>query len=232
MYDHWRGNFYPEDIPKKKWLHYYSEKLNTLELNVTFYRLPKKDTFIHWKEDTPENFVFSLKGSRYISHIKRLKDVSEEVDLFFERASELGKKLVIVLWQFPPRFSVSMERLEKFLITLRRYPFRNAFEFRNESWKCQDVEMLLKDWCYSFCMADWPGFLKEMPVTTDYIYIRRHGEEGRYNTYYTDEQLERDKRLIDGYIRKGVEDVFIYFNNDYRGYAPENALTLKKMLQK
>ncbi len=232
MYNHWKDNFYPGDIPKKRWFHYYCGIFNTVELNVTFYRLPKKDTFTHWRDSTPENFVFSIKGSRYISHIKRLKDVSEAVDRFFERALELGEKLLIVLWQFPPQFRANIRNLEKFISNLRRYHVNNAFEFRNESWVCSDVEMLLKESGYCFCMADWPEFLQEMSITTDYIYIRRHGKEGRYNTWYGDEQLGNDKKMIDRYIRKGIKDVFIYFNNDYMGYAPQNALTLKEMLQK
>ena len=232
MYDHWRGNFYTEGIAKNRWFEYYFGQFDAVELNVTFYRLPKTETFRKWKESTPEDFVFALKGSRYISHIKHLSDVSESAERFFESALELGKKLKVVLWQFPPQFGKDIERLGRFLDILEPYRVRNAFEFRHESWLSKETDGLLKKYKYCYCMADWPEFLKEVTLTTTYAYIRRHGHGGSYDTNYSDEELKKDKKLIQSLNMKGVKDVYIFFNNDYRGYAPKNALTLKKLLGK
>lgn len=232
MYDHWKGNFYPDNIPKKEWFPYYAARFDSVELNVTFYRLPKRETFLRWRDITPEDFVFSLKGSRYISHVKRLSDVSEAVDRFFERASGLGEKLGVVLWQFPPRFDIDMKRFEQFLETLHVYTYKNAFEFRNRSWICPEVETVLKESGYCFCMADWPEFLKDPPLTADYIYIRRHGQGGHYDTLYSREQLLNDVKTVKRFHGRGVRDAFIFFNNDYMGYAPRNALTLKDLFVK
>ena len=230
MYEHWRGAFYPEDLARSKWFHYYIERFDTVELNVTFYRLPKIETFRKWKDTTPGNFRFALKGSRYITHIKRLNDVSEAVEKFFSGALELDKKLSIVLWQFPPNFGKDIERLEQYLDILKPYKVRSAFEFRNGSWLCNETDALLKKYKYCYCMADWPEFLNALTLTTSYAYIRRHGHGGNYDTNYSDEELKKDKQLIQTLQRKGVKDVYIFFNNDYKGYSPKNALTMKKLI--
>ncbi len=230
MYEHWRGTFYPEDLARSKWFHYYIERFDTVELNVTFYRLPKIETFRKWKETTPGNFRFALKGSRYITHIKRLNDVSEAVEKFFSGALELDKKLSIVLWQFPPNFGKDIGRLEQYLDILKPYKVRSAFEFRNGSWLCKETDALLKKYKNCYCMADWPEFLNDLTLTTSYAYIRRHGHGGNYDTNYSDEELKKDKQLIQTLQRKGVKDVYIFFNNDYKGYSPKNALTMKKLI--
>ncbi len=230
MYDHWKGNFYPDGVTKNRWFQYYSEHFDSVELNVTFYRLPKIETFRKWKETTPKNFTFALKGSRFITHVKRLNEVSEAVERFFEGALELGIKLSIVLWQFPPQFGLNSERLERFLEILKPYKIRSAFEFRHESWICDETSALLKKYKYCYCMADWPGFLKDVPLTTSYAYMRRHGHGGNYDTFYSDEELKDDRKLIRSLHKKDAKDVYIYFNNDYMGYAPKNALTLKHII--
>lgn len=231
LYDHWKERFYPTTIPKNKWFQYYVEKFTTVELNVTFYRLPKAETVIRWRNITPDDFAFSIKGSRYISHLKRLKDVPDAVERFFHSAHELGGKLAVVLWQFPPQFSIDLQRLKEFIFLLKQYKRRNAFEFRHESWICTDVEELLREAGYCFCMADWPEFLRGLPVTSDYIYIRRHGHGGQYDTLFSETELKKDRDMIKKYERKGIRDVFLYFNNDYMAYAPKNALILKKLMK-
>jgi len=130
-YRDWKGNFYPEYLPQKKWLEYYCTVFKTVELNVTFYRLPLVTTVEKWYAETPSDFAFSLKGSRFITHIKRLLDPEESLDLFFERAMLLKEKLKVVLWQFSPGFKIDLERLSRFLKLLENYPVRNTFEFRN-----------------------------------------------------------------------------------------------------
>jgi uncharacterized protein YecE (DUF72 family) len=228
-YREWKGDFYPEDLPQKRWLAYYCTVFKTVELNVTFYRLPPVKTFEKWYAETPPDFVFSLKGSRFITHIKRLLDPEEPLDLFFERALRLNEKLKVVLWQLSPGFKVNLERLSRFLKLLGNYPVRNTLEFRNESWMTEKTVDLCKDSKVGLCMADWPAFLNDLPVTSDFVYIRRHGEGGNYATNYATTALKKDARRIKNYVKNG-KDVFIYFNNDFRGYAPRNARELTEML--
>lgn len=121
-YGGWKGNFYPPDLPQKKWLDFYCKIFNTVELNVTFYRLPLASTFSKWHNETPSDFVFSIKGSRFITHIKRLLDPQEPLEIFFERALNLKEKLRVVLWQFSPSFKINIERLKFFLKLLKNYP--------------------------------------------------------------------------------------------------------------
>ncbi len=229
-YRHWRGNFYPEDLPQRKWFEYYCTVFNTVELNVTFYRLPLPKTFDKWHNETPDDFVFSLKGSRFITHIKRLVEPKEPLELFFERALRLKEKLKVVLWQFSPGFKIEIERLENFLKLHKKYPVRNTLEFRHESWITDDVIDLCKEDDVSLCMADWPEFVDDLPVTSDFVYIRRHGEGGSYATCYSKAELRRDAKRIKSYL-KDKKDIFIYFNNDYHGYAPKNAKELREMVK-
>ena len=230
-YRDWKGNFYPDDLPQKKWLEYYCTVFKTVELNVTFYRLPLVTTFESWYAGTPPDFAFSLKGSRFITHIKKLSDPEGPLDLFFERALHLKEKLKVVLWQFSPGFKVDLERLRRFLKLLENYPVRNTLEFRNESWMIKDTIDLCRDSKVSLCMADWPEFFDDLPVTSDFVYIRRHGEGGSYATSYSKKALRKDAGRIRSYL-KNWKDVFIYFNNDFHGYAPLNALELTEMLQR
>lgn len=229
-YKHWRGNFYPEDLPQKSWFSHYRSVFATVELNVTFYRTPTADTFRHWHDESPENFSFAVKGSRYITHIKRLVDVESALSRFFGPAHELQEKLQVVLWQFPPQFKADLPRLERFLDQIAPYHKRNTLEFRNESWLTDEVVELCKSRNVSLCMADHPIFLDRLPITADFVYIRRHGMEGSYNGYYSKEQLEKDALRIKSYLERKL-DVFIYFNNDIGGAAPQNAQELAELLR-
>lgn len=231
LYDHWKGVFYPEDLPKKRWFEYYCKKFATVELNVTFYRLPDKETFTKWHKETPPNFLFSLKGSKFITHVKKLKASEEPVDTFFSRALALKEKLGVVLWQLPPALKADPARLAEFLELLRPYRVRNAFEFREGTWISKKVISLLERENACLCMADWPDFLDDLPVTADFVYIRRHGEGGSYATCYSPEQLKANAMRIRKYLKQKT-DVFIYFNNDALGYAPKNARELKAILKK
>lgn len=144
LYDHWRGTFYPEDLPKNHWLEYYSRHFSTVELNVTFYRLPERETFAKWYVLTPDDFVFSLKGSRFVTHVKKLKDCAEPIEAFFSRASVLKEKLGVILWQLPPNFNLDIERFKEFLEALKPYNMRNTFEFRNKTWINKKIFTLLE----------------------------------------------------------------------------------------
>ncbi len=226
----WKENFYPPDLPQRKWFEYYCTVFDTVELNVTFYRLPLAKTFDKWYKETPDDFVFSLKGSRFITHIKRLVEPKESIELFFERALRLKEKLKVVLWQFSPGFKIEIERLQNFLKLLKKYSVRNTLEFRHESWITDEVINLCKEHDVSLCMADWPEFIDDLSVTSDFVYIRRHGEGGSYATCYSKTELKKDAKRIKNYLKNG-EDVFIYFNNDYHGYAPRNAKELIGMVK-
>lgn len=231
MYRHWRGNFYPEGLAQAKWLGHYAERFTTVELNVTFYRLPEKNAFAKWRAETPEDFRFALKGSKFITHIKRLLSPKEPLKRFMEGATLLEEKLGVVLWQLPPNFRKDAGRLEDFIIALRPYGVRHAFEFREESWMDGEVAALLENEGHAVCSADWPPFADEPPATAGFHYIRRHGHGGSYDTCYTRNELMRDARRIRRFLKSGM-DVFIYFNNDAWGFAPQNALELKEILKK
>ncbi|NJD54845.1 MAG: DUF72 domain-containing protein [Nitrospirae bacterium] len=229
-YRQWKGNFYPEDLSPKQWLRYYATVFNAVELNVTFYRLPLARTFEQWYGETPTGFVFLLKGSRYITHIRRLLDPREPLETFFERALRLQDKLKVVLWQFSPGFGINKERLKKFLALLKKYPVRNTLEFRNRNWITDEVIGLCRDHDVSLCMADWPEFIDDLPTTADFVYMRRHGEGGDYASDYPKAALVTDAERIRKYLTAG-KDVYICFNNDARGFAPKNARELMELLK-
>ncbi|MEW6602290.1 MAG: DUF72 domain-containing protein [Nitrospirota bacterium] len=230
LYDSWRGAFYPEDLPHKKWLSFYMRKFDTVELNVTFYRLLKKEAFERWYKETPPGFRFSLKGSRFITHVKKLKDVELPLSTFFNATAPLLEKLEVILWQLPPNLRLNMKNLEDFVENLKPYPVRHVFEFRHKSWLVKKVFNLMSAANIGICMADWPEFINDLPPTADFVYIRRHGEGGSYATNYTPEQLKNDAKKIKEYMKLG-KDVYIYFNNDAFAYAPKNAQELKTILE-
>lgn len=221
-YRHWRGLFYPDKLPQSLWFDYYCTRFTSLELNVTFYRLPKPDPFDHWQFASPAGFTFTAKGSRYITHLKRLAEPEAPLARFFAGALHLGEKLRVVLWQFPPGFACNMHRLEQFLQLLSRYPVRNALEFRHNSWCCEQVAALCRDYRVALCIADWPDYIADLPLTADFAYIRRHGHGCSYGDCYSHDELSADAGRIRRFLEEGI-DVFIYFNNDAQGFAPENA---------
>jgi len=229
-YPHWRGAFYPDRLPQRQWLGHYASVFLSVELNVTFYRLPTASTFVKWRLETPAGFVFSIKGSRFITHVKRLRDPEEPLERFFVAALELREKLGAVLWQLPPGFRADSERLERFLKLLDGYPVRNSLEFREESWLGAETVSICREHNVPICMADWPQFQAETPLTADFVYIRRHGRQGDYAADYSQGELAVDAARIRGHLAGG-RDVFIYFNNDAQGHAPKNAAELAGMLK-
>jgi uncharacterized protein YecE (DUF72 family) len=231
-YKHWAGGvFYPEGLPQREWLEFYSSKFDTVELNVTFYRLPTVSAFDSWHRRTPKNFVFVLKGSRLITHLHALQNCEEPLVTFYERASRLGDKLKVILWQLPPNLKIHLERLEKFVNLLQKkcHGPLHAFEFREASWLCPEVFDLIRQAGMTVCCADWPFSEEDLPDDFPYIYVRRHGTTALYRGNYSDAQLRTDARHIRKWLKAG-RDVFVYFNNDIGGYAAQNALTLKKLV--
>jgi uncharacterized protein YecE (DUF72 family) len=231
-YPHWwNGVFYPSDLPQKKWLEFYTGFFDTVELNVSFYRLPKKEVFQGWYKRTPKEFVFAVKGSRFITHIKRLKDCREPLSLFLDRALPLKEKLGAVLWQLPPRFKFQKERLEEFCVLLSTLPrsklHRHAFEFRDESWFCDEAFRILEEFGFAFCIAHGSGLPFIEKITSDFVYLRLHGGEVLYGSNYSDKELKQWAGRMQDW-RKKAKIVFVYFNNDAYGFAVKNALSLKK----
>ncbi len=228
-YPHWRGSFYPDTLPQKRWFEHYCSLFTSVELNVTFYRLVKPEVFARWQLESPAGFAFSAKGSRFITHVKRLADPEGPLARFFEGVLHLGGKLRVIIWQFPPGFVCNIRRLQRFLELLATYPVRNALEFRHESWRCEQVVALCREAGVALCMADWPDFSAELPLTAGFVYLRRHGRDGSYAGCYSRAELLADAGRIRGYLAGG-RDVFIYFNNDAQGFAPENAGELARIL--
>ncbi len=206
-------------------------KFDTVELNVTFYRLLKKEAFERWYKETPADSCFCVKGSRFITHVKKMKDVELPLATFFNATAPLLEKLEVVLWQLPPNLKLNMKNLEDFVETLKQYPVRHVFEFRHKSWLVKKVFNFLSAANIAVCMADWPDFIDDLPVTADFVYIRRHGEGGNYATNYSTEYLKKDAQRIKEYMKMG-KDVYYYFNNDSFGYAPANCRELSTILDK
>jgi uncharacterized protein YecE (DUF72 family) len=228
MYEWWRGVFYPEDIPKSKWFDFYQEKFNTVELNVTFYRLPQKTAFENWKKKAKKGFVFSLKGSRFITHVKRIKDVEDSLKLFMDRAEILVENLGPVLWQLPPQMKFDEERFENFLNLLKKTHHKlHVIELRNKNWVRKEIFEEVARFGFTVCLSDHPECPVEEIFNMPFLYIRRHGKGALYGGSYTKEDLLRDAELIRSY--KGRE-AYVYFNNDQNGYAVFNAIELMKLL--
>lgn len=234
-YPHWGGGvFYPKSFPQRRWLEFYGGEFNTVELNVTFYRLPKKQVFEGWYQRTPGEFLFAVKGSRYITHIKRLRDCEDAIETFSENVQGLAEKLEVILWQLPPRFVYLKEQLTAFLKLLPDSPpmgrTRHAFEFRHESWFVPEVARVLEEYGFSLCISDSPHLPSTETVTSDFIYLRFHGSQSLYGSKYTDEELTRWAGKIQAWLGEG-RSVYAYFNNDASGYAIENARRLHEMLR-
>ena len=227
-YHHWVKNFYPKDVLQKDWLEFYAKHFNTVEINSSFYRLPDKKTFQAWHDKTPKDFTFSIKGSRYITHTKRLFIEKDSVNLLMERTGSLGKKLKVVLWQLPSGLKVDSERLENFLELLKSYGCRFAFEFRHESWFCEEIYEALRKYNAALVIADSPNFPRFEVQTTDFSYIRFHGRKSLYSSKYSSCEMRAWSEKIAKLSKKG--DVFAYFNNDSNAFAVKNAIELQKML--
>lgn len=229
-YREWKGDFYPEDIPQTKWLEYYAEQFSSLEINATFYRSFPQTVYAKWYQRTPMGFTFVLKGPRRITHIKRLKDIDEELELFFAAHSALKEKLSCVLWQFPNNFKNNDEKLELFTSFLERLPktTRHAVELRDISWFGEDVFEVLNKQKIGFVINDSNTFPTATAITSDFAYIRFHGPDELYASGYTENQMRDWSEQIQKWLTK--YDVYCYFNNDMDGHAYRDARTLQTLL--
>ena len=228
-YKHWKGTFYPEGTKDADQLKQYIKTFRTVELNNSFYRLPEAATFTAWKEAVPDGFVFSVKASRYITHVKKLHDTAEAAQTFLERAAHLGNKLGPVLFQLPPGWSVNIGRLEEFLNDLPA-KYRYTFEFRNRSWYDQEVYALLRKHRCAFCIYELDGHLSPTEVTAGFVYVRLHGPGRKYQGSYTETVLKGWMDQCREWQHEG-RDVYMYFDNDQAGYAAFNARRLLELLK-
>ncbi len=229
IYAHWSGIFYPSEISQNKWLEYYTQYFDTVELNSSFYHLPKENTFINWRKRTPPNFLFSLKASRYITHIKKLREAKDAWKKFIKNAQLLKEKLGPILFQLPPYLKIDLEVLEKFLKTLPP-KYRYVFEPRNKTWYSPSVYQLFKKFNVSLCISSTPNYPSAEVITSDFLYLRLHGSKELYSSKYTTKELTFFAKKIKKWIKSGL-DVYVYFDNDAFGYAVENALELKGLLK-
>jgi len=227
-YQHWRGLFYPQDILNSKLLEFYAHHFDTAEINNTFYQLPSEKTLAHWRDTVPDDFIFPLKASQYITHRKKLKDGDITLPKFLDRSKILGAKLGPILFQLPPHWSANPERLRNFL---QHLPDDNkyAFEFRDPSWFIKEVTELLEDKRASFCMYHLAGQESPHTLTSDMVYIRLHGPGDAYQGSYDDDTLNRWAGEIKEWANNGRE-IYCYFDNDEAGYAVHDAMRLKAMI--
>jgi uncharacterized protein YecE (DUF72 family) len=222
MYRHWRGVLYPEGLAQRRWLDRYVRFFDTVEMNATFYRLPTPETVERWRDAAPPRFVFAVKGSRYLTHLKRLLDAGEGVRRFYEPVSRFGRKLGPVLWQLPPHMKPDLDRLDLFLARLPAG--RHAVEFRDAGWYSEETCRVLDRHGAAFCEHD---NVKRGPprLTGRFRYVRFHGTTGRYSGRYGAAAL---RPFAESYLDSAARgaDVFVYFNNDLGGHAVHDALDL------
>ena len=228
IYKHWMGIFYPAKLPASEQLAFYTESFPTVEVNFSFYRLPERAVFETWREQTPEGFLFAVKGSRFLTHMKKLKDPEEPLSRLMERASGLEEKLGPILFQFPHTWPINSDRLEFFLELLPSYPQqRYTFEFRHPSWLIPQVYKLLERAGAALCLPVSPTVPLDIRLTAPWTYIRMHS--GQWGTGYSDEELSNWATRIRSFLQEGI-DVYVYFNNDPEGHAIRDANRLSALL--
>ncbi len=232
-YASWRGTFYPRELSPRHWLEYYAERFDTVEVNNTFYRLPEKSTFVQWHARTPTGFLMAVKASRFLTHMKRLRDPDEPLDRLFSRASALGPHLGPVLYQLPGRFTIDLERLDAFLSALPRtvgaHRILHVIEFRDPSWYVRETFEVLKKRRVALCLHDKAGSTLDGPFEDPFVYVRFHGTSGHYQGSYPRASLDAWARRLAEQVQHGRR-VFAYFNNDPGAAAVENARTLADAL--
>jgi uncharacterized protein YecE (DUF72 family) len=228
VYKHWLGCFYPPQLRGEQQLTFYAEHFSTVEINASFYRLPERSQFENWRSQTPGGFVFAVKGSRYLTHLKKLKDPQEPLARLVDRASGLEEKLGVILFQFPHTWPLHLDRLEPFLEVLQTYPHcRYAMEFRHPSWLMPQVYQHLERSGVALCFPISPDVPLDVRLTASWTYLRfHHGQQG---IGYDTAELTSWATQIRSFLNQRIS-VFAYFNNDAAGYAIQNAKSLKKLV--
>jgi uncharacterized protein YecE (DUF72 family) len=228
-YGHWRGPFYPEDLSPEGFLKFYAQRFHTVEINNSFYQLPSEPALQNWRTNVPAGFIFAVKGSRFITHMKKLQDPERSLAPFLERIVLLQAKLGPILFQLPPRWHFNESRLAAFLSALPG-GYRYALELRDQSWINPRTLDLLARFGAAFCIYELDGYLAPREVTADFVYIRLHGPGGPYQGQYDRRTLAGWAGAISAWSQQGRE-VFCYFDNDEAGYAAQDARRLQNMLQ-
>jgi uncharacterized protein YecE (DUF72 family) len=228
-YDGWRGLFYPRDVAKKRWLAWYAEQFSTTEINGSFYRTPSLEAVKAWRHDTPDDFVFAWKASKFITHWKRLSEKSvNSIELMESRLKVLGPKVGPVLFQLPAHFKANRERLASFLKLLpKRYKY--AFEFRDTSWYEEDILEVLGNRGVALCFSDHAAAPAPWEVTASFVYVRGHGPTGEYRDNYAPQTLRKWAEAIGKWKRRRL-DVYCYFDNDQKAAAPQDARKLSELM--
>ncbi len=228
VYPHWRGVWYPSDLRQSQWFAFYAQRFDTVEINNSFYRLPSTAAFDAWRVQAPPEFLYAVKASRFLTHLKKLKDPDEPLRRFFERALHLGPMLGPVLYQLPPHWRLNLARFEAFLEALPN-GHTHVVEFRDASWLVEDVFRVLERYGVAHCIHDMPPLDVPLRVTASSVYIRFHGGVA-YSGYYPHEALRTWARRIEEWSRQRL-DVFVYFNNDAQGHALQNAALLRELVR-
>ena len=228
-YKHWIGPFYPPDMRPPKMLRWYAERFDTVEINNSFYRLPATTAVETWCRETTAEFCFAVKASRYITHNRKLTDPESAQEKFISLVEKLGRRLGPILFQLPPSWKVNAERLDNFLAALPR-SHRYVFEFRNPTWNVPPVYEILRGHNAAFCVYELAGFQSPIEITADFTYVRLHGPGNKYQGDYSRQVLRRWAQRIEEW-RSELKHVFVYFDNDQAGFAPKNALELKRMVE-
>jgi uncharacterized protein YecE (DUF72 family) len=229
QYKHWRGDFYPTDLPQTKWFEHYTARFDTVEINNSFYRLPERATFASWARRAPTAFEFAIKASRFLTHMKKLKDPEEPIERLFSRMRALGTHLGPVLYQLPPGWKADVGRFGHFLDTVPR-DVRQVVEFRDPSWYSPEVFRLMERRHVALCLHDMEGSATERARVGPFVYVRFHGATAKYGGGYTKDRLRGWAAWLNGQRAEGC-DVYAYFNNDVGGHAPRDAVTLRRLLE-
>jgi uncharacterized protein YecE (DUF72 family) len=228
QYKHWRDDFYPADLPQSRWFEHYAARFDTVEINNSFYRLPERATFASWARRAPMRFEFAVKASRFLTHMKKLRDPEEPIERLFSRMRGLGRHLGPVLYQLPPGWKVDVERFRGFLRLLPRAA-RHVVEFREPSWYSREICELLERRGVALCLHDMPGSASGRLRVGPFVYVRFHGAGSRYGGGYPAERLASWAGWLNEQRAAGA-DVYAYFNNDVGGHAPRDAVTLRRAL--
>jgi uncharacterized protein YecE (DUF72 family) len=229
QYQHWRGEFYPAELPQSRWFAHYALSFDTVEINNSFYRLPEAGTFAKWRDQASRRFLYAIKASRFLTHMKKLKDPEEPIARFFDRAKHLGSHLGPVLYQLPPRWPVDLPRFEHFLAALPR-GVQHTVEFRETSWYDERVYELLRHYKVAMCLHDMEGSASERMVVGPFVYVRFHKGTKKYGGRYSDARLDDWAEWLSERATEGL-DVFAYFNNDTGGHAPRDAVRFRQRMQ-
>ena len=229
QYKHWRGDFYPAEVPQSQWLEYYAANFDTVEVNNSFYRLPERTTFATWARRAPHRFEFAVKASRFLTHMKKLKDPEEPIARLFTRMTALGSHLGPVLYQLPPGWTVDVARFRRFVESLPDAA-RHVVEFRDPSWYDHAIRQLMEEHNVALCLHDMPGSATGKDPSGPFTYVRFHGADAKYGGGYSDARLRGWADWLNARRDEG-RDVYAYFNNDIGGHAPRDAVTLRRVLE-